>query len=142
MKSSRKKKPAKKQVSFVRRKRRAKKYKGKTPHVYDIHFSSGKSIEEIDSEISNLSPLKQLPKFRGIERTKVKLTLISKEKRKKKNSAVTYIYDVFEPFEINLAILDILYEIYLSPKRGQKGYLQKVRAGSVEQIIVDFETSV
>lgn len=126
----------------IRRKRRAGKYKGKTPHIYDIYFpGKPKTLDEIDNALSlQVPPLKELPKFRGQERTKVKLTVISRNK--KRRSAVTYIYDVYEPFEINLAALDILYEIYLAPKRGQKGYLQKVREGSVEQIVVDFETSV
>lgn len=134
-----KNKPANK---LIRRKRKAGKYKGKTPHVYDIYFpGKPKTMQDIDNSVSlKVLPLKELPKFKGHERTKVKLTVISKQR--KRRSAVTYIYDVFETFEINLAILDILYEIYLSPKRGQKGYLQKVRYGNVEQVVIDFETSV
>ena len=87
-----------------------------------------------------VDPLKQLPKFKGQERNFVKLTAISESRKKK--SAVTYIYEVNEPFDINLAMLDIVYETYNAPKRGQKGYLKRVRAGNITQFIVDFETSV
>lgn len=146
------KKPSSK---FIRRKQHEEKYNGKHPHVYDIKFSTKiKTLTDLDNIISNINPpVMTLPTFGGIQRTQVKITIISWEPgkyytskkgiKKKLRKAVTYIYnDLQDPFDINLAILDILYEIYLSPNRGQKGYLQKVRLGNVDQIVVDFETSV
>jgi hypothetical protein len=115
----------------ITRKRRGK-------NIFDIHFSGKQTLNRLEEQISELPANYKMPRD-----ARVKLTVISQVPGEKRRAAVTYIYqDLADPFEVNLSMLDVLYETYYpTDKRKQFGYLRKVARGNVSQIVVDFETS-
>lgn len=137
-----KRKKQSKRKTGARAKSRASRFpkveKRRGRNVYDVRFSGNDSLRAIEEKISELPTPYKIPR-NGL----VKLTVLSRVPGEKKRAAVTYVFqDNIDPFEININMLDIVYEVYYpTDKRKQQNYLKKVARGNIEQIIVDFDTT-
>lgn len=122
--------------------------KGKTPYtfikrkrkeIYDVFINPFKNIRYADLRIAEMPSLKKFPVVKGYEAGHVKITLFSL--KEKKLSAVTYIYEFDDLYEVQMAMSDVLLNVYAGQKRNLPGYLKRVRQGVPRQFIVDFETA-
>jgi hypothetical protein len=112
--------------------------KGKTAYTF-IKINPFKNIRYADLRIAEMPSLKKFPVVKGYEAGHVKITLFSL--KEKKLSAVTYIYEFDDLYEVQMAMSDVLLNVYAGQKRNLPGYLKRVRQGVPRQFIVDFETA-
>jgi len=132
----------KKKGTFYKRPRKAGKFDGKSPLIWDLYFPRGASAHEVDEIVSSINPpIKKFPFRGGIDRTQVKINMVTRDG--KKRSAVSYIYkDLWDVYDINFTILDVIYRTFFTPLKRQSKSEKQVRTGSIVRITVDFETSV
>lgn len=119
-------KPKKKSVRSDKRKGR---------EVYNFNLPKGASLTEIENLIADFDT----DKFVGKE--VVKIILLSADENGKDIQAVSHFYkEIVDPFEMNLAALDILYDVYFTPRKRRTRSEEEVARHKPLRIMFDFES--
>lgn len=133
-KVSRKVKNPTKKRAIVKTSRLKKK---RNRHVYSVKLH-GPKLADIENEIADIPLITDMDYEFG---QSVKIVLFSREPGSSHPEAISHIYTVDDPFEINLSALDLLYDAFYVPKRALSKSESEVRAGVPEGIQIDFESA-
>jgi hypothetical protein len=139
MSAKRKKKPARGKLRAVsktkklRTKSRVAKRRGR--EVYTVNIPRNATLTEIEDLVADIDT----KKFAGQE--VVKIILLSSDENGKDVQAVSHFYkEITDPFEMNLAVLDILYDVYYTPRKRRTRSEEEVARHKPIRIMFDFES--